>query len=163
MDWQAARGGPQPVLAPTVGRVVPWALVNRQRTSHAHELRLVLRRCDGAVLLTAQPETGGWQFPGGPVEPLLLPIDAASRLCRESLGLVPTEWIEEGSFRCDTAAGRRVILVCVAKIAADTALPLAGGNLAWWYVEQLVGVPLEPASREIAHRLPASDAPECPR
>jgi len=125
------------------------------------ESRLVLVIAGAAILdrgrvLAARraepPElAGGWEFPGGKVEPGEAPEDAVVRECREELD-VEIALVERLGH--DIAVSHTAVLrVWTARILSGTPTALEHAELRWLPAEELFDVPWLPADLPLVRAL----------
>ena len=97
---------------------------------------------DGRVLAARRParpgSAGGWEFPGGKVEPGESPAHAAVREVREELGCVVTVvgWLE-GQVPIGGAEAGLELCVATARLVEGDPVPLEHDAVRWWRPDQL--------------------------
>lgn len=102
----------------------------------------------GRVLAAQRAEprelAGGWEFPGGKVEPGEAAEDAVVRECREELS-VEIELGERLGPDIRVGNGTAVLRVWTARIRSGTPMALEHKELRWLAAEELFDVPWLPA------------------
>lgn len=110
---------------------------------------LVTRRSAGRVF------AGLWEFPGGKVEPGESAVAAVVREVSEETGLAVEAVDDLGVV--DTLHGGEVValrlIVCRAGEGEPAARDLAVDAVQWVRTEELAGLPMPPANREVIRRL----------
>lgn len=104
--------------------------MKRQR---AREVRVLVRRADGCVLLVrwSDEPDAPWQLPGGAAGAGCAAEQTARELCHTQTGLAPAEFVRQASFVYGGPAGERTYECFTAEVAADEALPLGCAVLRW--------------------------------
>lgn len=115
---------------------------------------LLARRADG------DPLAGGWELPGGKVEPGETPEDALRREWREELA-VEVLGSEPLAFASGAPNGRHVTLLAflVRGVSGDPA-PVGVGELRWATPEEAARMPLLPADVPLVARVPRGPSGE---
>ena len=113
----------------------------------------------GGRLLAAQraepPElAGGWEFPGGKVDPGESDEQALIRECREELG-VDVRPVARLGGDVDTVGGRYVLRVWVAELVAGSPQPREHTALRWLAAHELEDVPWLAPDLPLVAALPA--------
>jgi 8-oxo-dGTP diphosphatase len=107
---------------------------------------------DGKYLLarrvTADHGSGGWEFPGGKVEPGETPAACLVREIREELGLVVETTVAAGELRYEYGTGAILLMVFHVRIIGGELKPAAHEEIAWVAPVDLLSYDLLPADRE---------------
>lgn len=116
---------------------------------------------EGRVLVQRRPAggdfAGGWEFPGGKLEPEETPEDAVVRELREELGItVDRSSLAPAGFASEQAGGRRLLLLLFAcRRWTGTPQPLHAAELRWLPPARMHEVDLLPADRPLVRFLEA--------
>jgi len=122
-----------------------------------HVMAGVLRRPDGAVLITERPPgkhlAGLWEFPGGKLEPDELPLAGLVRELREELGVEVREAYPLLALPWRYEAFRLLLDTWVVTAWDGDPCPLEGQGLQWHRPESLESGQLAPADQAILQYL----------
>lgn len=110
---------------------------------------------EGEVLLARRQGAfeGCWEFPGGKLEEDESPEECLRRELREELGLevevgriVDAVWMPYGGFNL-------LLLLYRCRILDGEPRPLGCGGIRWFPLQEVGGLPMPPADRELVRRL----------
>ncbi len=121
----------------------------------------VLLDREGRWLMYRRPAgkmyAGLWEFPGGKVEPLEVPVQSLARELAEELGVeVLAEACGAAIFAEGAAVpGRPAIVLLLYTVTAwrGTPRPLEGGEIGWFAPAAALALAMPPLDRELAQRL----------